>query len=186
MTKVMSLPHPATPSDAFADSASFRYPSGHVYSIDGRILRTVTEYAIRDIEAVRATGLYEDLAAEDKVVAADILERDIPEALAREAEIVLEHPRLPFISYPYEWSFSALKAAALLHLDVHLAALARGVTLSDASAYNVQFVGAKPIFIYTLSFRPYRDGEYWAGHSQFCDQFLNPLLLRAMLGTTHN
>ena len=186
MTKVMNLPRPATPSEAFAEPASFRDPSGHVYNIDGRILRTVTEHAVRDFEAVRATGRYQDLVAEGKVVAADILERDIPEILAREAEIVLEHPRLPFISYPYEWSFSALKAAALLHLDVHLAALARGVTLSDASAYNVQFVGAKPIFIDTLSFRPYRDGDYWAGHSQFCEQFLNPLLLRALLGTPHN
>lgn len=186
MTKVKSPPRTAMPSDAFADPASFRDPSGHVYSIDGRIFRTVTEPAVREFEAVRATGLYDELVAAGKVVAAEILGRDIPEALAREGQMVLEHPRLPFISYPYEWSFAALKAAALLHLDVHLAALERGVTLSDASAYNVQFIGAEPIFIDTLSFRPYRDGEYWAGHSQFCQQFLNPLLLRALLGTPHN
>ncbi len=174
------------PSDAFADSASFRDPSGHVYRIDGRILRTVTEHAVRDFEAVRASGVYEALVASGRAIAADILEQGIPEPLAQGARFVLEHPRLPFISYPYEWSFAELKAAALLHLDVHLTALDRGITLSDASAYNVQFIGARPIFIDTLSFRPYREGEYWTGHRQFCEQFLNPLLLRAMFGTPHN
>ena len=128
------------PSDDLADSASFRDPSGHVYRIDGRIFRTVTEHAVRDFEAVRATGLYQELAAAGKVVAANIVKDGIPEALKREARVVLEHPRLPFISHPYEWSFAALKAAALLHLDLHQTALKRGITLSDASAYNIQFI----------------------------------------------
>ncbi len=174
------------PSEAFADSASFRDPSGHVYDIDGRIYRTVTEHAVRDFEAVRANGVYHDMVADGKVIAGEIVDRNIPEPLKRQARLVLEHPRLPFISYPYEWSFAALKEAALLHLDVHLTALDRGITLSDASAYNVQFIGAKPIFIDTLSFRPYREGEYWTGHRQFCEQFLNPLLLCAMCGARHN
>lgn len=174
------------PSDDFVDSASFRDPSGHVYRIDGRIYRTVTDHAIDDFEALRANGVYDELAAAGKVVAAEIVEGEVPAALRQEARIVLEHPPLPFISYPYEWSFAALKAAALHHLEVHQAALERGVTLSDASAYNIQFIGARPIFIDTLSFRPYRDGEFWTGHRQFCEQFLIPLLLRAMFGTPHN
>lgn len=99
---------------------------------------------------------------------------------------MLEHPRLAFISYPYEWPFSALKAAALLQLDVHLRALEYDVTLSDASAYNVQFQGPRPVFIDHLSFRRYRDGEFWHAHGQFCEQFLNPLLLRAICGIPHN
>lgn len=174
------------PSDDFVDSASFRDPSGQVYNIDGRIFRTVTEYAVRDFEAVRATGFYEELTEAGRVVAAEIVEDAIPDLLKGRARVVLEHPRLPFVSYPYEWSFAALKAAALLHLDLHLSALERGVTLSDASAYNIQFIGARPIFIDTLSFRPYREGEYWTGHRQFCEQFLIPLLLRALFGTPHN
>ncbi|MGI9450612.1 MAG: class I SAM-dependent methyltransferase, partial [Geminicoccaceae bacterium] len=85
-----------------------------------------------------------------------------------------------------EWPFSALKAAARLHLQLHLRLLEHDVTLCDASAYNIQFIGSKPTFIDTLSLRRYRDGEYWLGHQQFCDQFLNPLLLRAHLGMPHN
>ena len=73
-----------------------------------------------------------------------------------------------------------------LHLDLHLELLERDLTLSDASAYNVQFQGVRPIFIDVLSIRRYRAGEYWQGHRQFCEQFLNPLLLRALLGVAHN
>ena len=80
----------------------------------------------------------------------------------------------------------ALKAAALLQLDLHIEALEHGVTLSDASAYNIQFYGTQPIFIDSLSFRRYREGEFWMGHRQFCEQFVNPLLLRALSGVPHN
>lgn len=106
--------------------------------------------------------------------------------LAKDSVYVLEHPKLLYISYPYEWSFPLLKAAALLHLDVHLDALSGGVTISDATAYNIQFQGPTPVFIDHLSFRPYRDGEFWVGHRQFCEQFVNPLLLRSVLGVPHN
>ena len=101
--------------------------------------------------------------------------------------MVLQHERLPFISYPYEWSFPLLKAAAILHLTVQLDALEAGFSLSDSTAYNVQFDGIRPRSSSTcFSFRKYHDGEVWAGHRQFCEQFLNPLLLRAFFGIAHN
>jgi ribosomal protein L11 methylase PrmA len=99
---------------------------------------------------------------------------------------VVEHEALRLVTYPYEWSFGALKAAALLHLDVHLEALTAGFTLCDGSAYNVQFIGPRPVFIDLLSLRGYEEGSYWLGHRQFCEQFLNPLLLRSALGVAHN
>ena len=105
---------------------------------------------------------------------------------AGDAAYLLEHPKLDFISHPYEWPFRALQAAALLQLDLYLAALERGVTLSDATAYNIQFDGVRPVFIDRLSFRRYVDGQFWLGHRQFCEQFLNPLLLRSIFGIPHN
>src|SRR5690606_20670221 len=105
---------------------------------------------------------------------------------AEDVVAVVEHEALPYITYPYEWSFEGLKAAALLHLDVHLAALDAGFTLCDGSAYNVQFVGPRPVFIDVLSLRRYEEGSYWLGHRQFCEQFLNPLLLRSALGVAYN
>jgi ribosomal protein L11 methylase PrmA len=169
-----------------AEPGSFRDPSGHVFLKDDRVFRTVTERAVADYEFVRDSGVLQDLAAAGRIVESREIDLRLVGAAGEGARYVLEHPRLPYISFPYEWPFSGLKAAALLHLDLHLDLLERDVTLSDASAYNVQFEGARPLFIDVLSLRRYREGEYWVGHRQFCEQFLNPLLLRALLGVPHN
>ncbi len=165
---------------------SFRDPKGRVYVHDNCIFRTVTDQGFPDFKFVRGTGLLDELVADGLLVSwREASKIDFgPDALG--ARLVLEHEKLPFISYPYEWSFSALKAAALLHLDIQLRALAKDVTLSDASAYNVQFDGPKPVFIDHLSFQKYEEGAYWQGHRQFCNQFLNPLLLASCLEIPHN
>ena len=142
--------------------------------------------AMADFDFVRQSGLVAELHAQGKLSGEQLVDNAILGDHAGDAGYVLEHPRLPFISYPYEWSFSALQAAALLHLDIQQQALKKNVTLTDATAYNIQFVGHRPIFIDNLSFRPYEDGEYWAGHRQFFEQFVNPLLLRAVLDVPHN
>ncbi len=167
------------------DPGSFRDPGGHIYLVDGHVYRTVNAPAVEDFDFVEASGLIDALVADGALVASTKVDRGLL-ATVDQARYVVEHPRLPFISYPYEWTFSALKAAALLHLDIQLRALAHDVTLSDASAFNVQFIGTRPIFIDRLSFVRYREGEIWAGHRQFCEQFLNPLLLRAFFGISHN
>jgi len=142
--------------------------------------------AVDEFEFVRSTGLLDKLIERGHVISESIVDPGVLGNSGEGACYVLEHPRLPFISYPYEWPFPALKAAALLQLDVHLEALEHGVTLSDASAYNIQFRGPRPVFIDSLSFRRYRDGEFWIGHRQFCEQFVNPLLLRSLSGVPHN
>lgn len=165
---------------------SFRDPSGSVYQVEGRILRTVNECFSRDFDFVTSTGLFKTLATEGLLLPFEVMSSDVLGLSDPKPRYVLETPKLPFISYPYEWSFPALKAAALLHLRIHLQSLAVGVTLSDASAYNIQFQGNQPVFIDHLSFRRYLSGEMWVGHRQFCEQFLNPLLLRAFFGISHN
>ena len=167
-------------------AGSFRDPSGHVYEDDGSIFRVVAPIAARDYEAVRDAQVFRDLVEARKLVTLDEVDKKRLKPNGFEAAYLLQHRRLPYISYPYEWSFSLLRDAALFHLDLHLDLLERGFTLSDASSYNVQFDGPHPIFIDHLSIRPYRDGEFWTGHRQFCEQFLNPLLLRALLGVPHN
>ena len=172
--------------DAVRSPASFRDPAGHVFHHGTRVLRTVGLAAAPAYEAIRDRDLLGRWVDRGWLVATtELAGRDRPD-LDRTARYVLEHARVPFISYPYEWPFGALKAAALLHLDLHRDALDHDVELSDASAYNVQFVGARPVFIDVLSFRPYTEGNYWTGHRQFCHQFLNPLLLRALAGVPHN
>jgi ribosomal protein L11 methylase PrmA len=168
------------------EPGSFRDRRGRIFYRSGRVFRTVMPVALNDYEFVRATGIIDSLVAEKKLVGETVVDGSLLGKHGADASLVLEHPRLPFISYPYEWPFPALKAAALLHLDIQLAALEKDVALTDATAYNVQFIGSNPIFIDSLSFRRYADGEYWAGHRQFCEQFINPLLLRSVAGIPYN
>ena len=93
---------------------------------------------------------------------------------------VLRHERIGVLSYPYEWSFEMLRDAARLQLRLTRQALAESLITKDASSYNVQFVGSRPVFIDVGSFERLRTGEPWAGYRQFCELFLNPLYVQAL------
>lgn len=171
---------------AIPEPGSFRDNKGRIYYVGDRVFRTIMPAGIEDFEAVRATGLIDELVEAGLLIPEIPVDKSLLGDCAADARLVLEHPRLPLISYPYEWSFEALKAAALAHLELHQKALQKNVTLSDATAFNMQFRGTKPLFIDSLSLRIYEEGEFWAGHRQFCEQFVNPLLLRSVLGVPHN
>jgi hypothetical protein len=160
---------------AQALGASYRDPSGFVYSRDGTLYRQVNRVFQDRYQAFIASGLYAELVEHRLLVP----HRDVSLGLAASADAVavLEPERVDFVSYPYEWSFGQLRDAALLTLDLQERALARGFTLRDASAYNVQFVRGRPLFIDTLSFEPREEGAPWAGYRQFCEHFLVPLAL---------
>lgn len=164
------------------DPASYRDPAGHVYVIGSRVYRSVLPPGVPQYTAARDSGFLEAATSKGRLIEG----REVPSSVlggqAPDAVHVLEHPRLDFISYPYCWSFYGLQAAGLLTLDLHLDALDHGLTLTDASAYNVQFQGPRPIFIDYLSFLPYVEGQVWLGYRQFCEHFLNPLLLTAKTG----
>lgn len=168
------------------EQGSYRDFRGRIYYSGSRVLRTVMPEAVEDFNFVRSTDFVQELIQSGKLVGEQLVDRETLGEAGTSAAYVLEHPTLPFVSWPYEWPFSMLKAAALLHLDIHLRALEYGVTMTDASAYNIQFIGPNPVFIDSLSFRRYETGEYWFGHRQFCEQFVNPLLLQSCLGLPHN
>jgi hypothetical protein len=154
---------------------SFRDPSGFVFARDGEIYRQVNLVYKPSYDALIESGLYDDLTAKQLLIPhEDIEQRSHAEPGGYK---IIKPIKIPFISYPYEWSFSQLKDAALTTLDVQIAAIHRGMSLKDASAYNVQFIGAKPIFIDTLSFEPYIEGKAWVAYRQFCQHFLAPLAL---------
>ena len=113
-------------------------------------------------------------------MATAVAERDAAQdLLADGAAAVLRHERVPFVSYPYEWPFSMLRDAALLQLDLCRRALQADLALKDASPYNVQWRGTRPVFVDVGSFERLRPDEPWAGYRQFCMLFLYPLMLQA-------
>ena len=154
---------------------SFRDPSGFVYTRDGILYRQVNRSFADHFDAFIRSGLYDELARDGLLVAHQQVGLDL--AASDDAHAVLQPARVGFISYPYEWSFGQLKDAARLTLEIQERAVAKGLTLRDSSAYNVQFVNACPIFIDTLSFEPLEEGKAWSAYKQFCEHFLVPLTL---------
>jgi hypothetical protein len=157
--------------------ASFRDPGGFLFQRDGRLLRQVNAPAADDLARLHESGLYAELTDAELLV--PHTEDDLALAPMPGAVKVLAPERVPFISYPYEWSFGQLRDAALATLRIQRLALARGMTLKDASAYNIQLHRGRPVLIDSLSFTRYRESEPWVAYRQFCQHFLAPLALMA-------
>ena len=144
------------------------------------VRRALSPAGLVDWRALAATDFFTRASEDGSVVATR--ELDAPEALPEGAAGMLGHERIPFVSYPYEWPFGMLRDGAALQLEVLLGALAEGLTLKDASPYNVQWRGSAPVFVDVGSFERLREGEPWAGYRQFCMLFLYPLMLQAYKG----
>jgi len=155
--------------------SSFRDPSGFLFRQDGVIYRQVNLVYKDNYDHFMDSGLYQALV-DDNLLIPHVevgIESPVPELAYR----VIKPEPIPFISYPYEWCFSQLRDAALTTLKVQRKALDFGMSLRDSSSYNIQFKNGRPIFIDTLSFGKYREGEPWVAYRQFCQHFLAPLAL---------
>jgi hypothetical protein len=144
------------------------------------VFRVLSATGLEDWRALSESPVWRELQNERLVVATEPAELDgLPDLLAGEAAGALRHERIPFVSYAYEWPFSMLKDAALLQLELNQRALRAGFALKDATPYNIQWRGTRPVFIDVGSFERLRPGEPWIGYRQFCMQFLYPLMLQA-------
>jgi hypothetical protein len=153
--------------------ASYKDPSGFIFSMDGEIYRQINPVYRKNYELLNSSGLYAELVQKRMLI--KHTERN--DLNISSAFKIIKPENIPFISYPYEWCFSQLKDAALLTLNIQKIALKYGMSLKDATSFNIQFLRGKPIFIDTLSFEKYEIGKPWTPYRQFCEQFLAPLTL---------
>lgn len=160
-------------------ASSFRDPSGFMYVDRGVLLRQVNHRYKPELQMLENSGLYAELTAEGLLV--PHVKEDLKLRRSDEAFAILKPEVVPTISYPYEWCFSQLKDAALATLKIQKKALAKNMSLRDASAFNIQFDHGKPILIDTLSFGVYEEGKPWVAYRQFCQHFLAPLALMSKL-----
>lgn len=159
------------------DPGSFRDPLSRVFVDGDSVRRGLSAEALEDYRSLAATSFFPAAAERGDVIDTEI---DATASLPGDWAGVLRHQRIDVISYPYEWSFEMLRDAARLQLRLTREALAEQLITKDASAYNVQFVGTQPVFIDIGSFERLRGGEPWPGYRQFCQLFLNPLLVQGV------
>jgi hypothetical protein len=153
---------------------SFRDPAGFVFRRDGVLFRQVNEVHRRHFDLLMSSGLYDALTTAALLIPHEVVD---DEPAAAGAYLVIRPRPVGFVSYPYEWSFSQLRDAALATLRIQSAALDHGMTLRDASAFNVQFDRGRPLLIDTLSFEVLVEDRPWIAYRQFCQHFLAPLAL---------
>jgi SAM-dependent methyltransferase len=172
-------------SAAEVNAGSFRDRDGRVYHYNDRVFRGLSSAALESFRQLREKSFFQELSDSGKVIGTREIspaDNPMPKAVTEPWAGFLEHDRVPVISYPYEWTFSMLKAAASLQLHLVERAVSNGFSLKDATPYNIQFVNREPVFIDLPSFEPLRKGEPWSGYRQFCEMFLFPLFLQAYKG----
>ncbi|GHT63437.1 nodulation protein NoeA [Spirochaetia bacterium] len=150
--------------------SSFRDPSGVIFEQDGIVYRKINPVYMNQYGHLMTSGLYEALVAARLLIPHETVNQE------KEDEILIHPEQVPFISYPYEWCFEQYRDAALATLRIQLLAMQFGMTLKDASAYNIQFINGQALLIDTLSFEMYDEGP-WAAYGQFCRHFFAPLML---------
>jgi hypothetical protein len=152
--------------------SSFRDPAGHIEIVDRVLVRRVAEEYSATLDLLMHSGLYDELVARRLLVPHEEVSLG-----SGNSGRYLQPEFVETISYPYEWCFSQIKDAALATLEIQRLAIAKGLSLKDASAYNIQFHKGHAVLIDTLSFERYGEGSPWAAYRQFCEHFLAPLVL---------
>ncbi len=165
-------------SSSSRSGSSFRDPSGFLFIRDGTLYRQINQNYRPWYDRLLESGLYAELVAQGRLIPHETVA--VPPEDPTTASLVVRPEPVGFVSYPYEWSFSQLQDAALTTLEIQQRALKHGLSLKDASAYNIQFHRGRPLLIDSLSFEAYREGEPWVAYRQFCQHFLAPLALMSL------
>ena len=150
---------------------SYRDPNSSVRVEDGRLTRTFSREGEEAFRSAHDAGVLPAMVDEGLLV---------PYSVVTENRFEVQSELIPFVSYPSEWTASMLRDAGVLTLALARRLLAAGFHLRDSSAYNVVFRGADPVFV-DLGSIGMGQTPLWTGYGQFCDHFLNPLLVEAKL-----
>ncbi|MDH5682126.1 MAG: methyltransferase [Spirochaetota bacterium] len=170
-------------ADYYLEDGSFRDRQGRVFYLNTKVYRGLSPQAYEEWQCLSETRFFKDCGGDGKIVKTGLAELDNLSESDKNAigywQAYLEHEKIPYITYPYEWCFSMLKDAALLQLELLQRALEEDMILKDSTPYNIQWVGTNPVFIDISSFEKLKPGEPWIGYRQFCQLYLFPLILQA-------
>ncbi len=162
-------------------AGSYRDPAGYVFTRQGRVFRAIDADCRHVLDHLDEAGIWTSLLEDGGVVPTWTVEdAGLLASLRAEHprfEHFLEHEVLDTLTYPYEWTVSMLADAGQRTLDLQLRLLEAKCALKDATAFNVQFAGPRPVFIDAGSFERPQRMDVWFALGQFMQMFLFPLLL---------
>jgi len=157
------------------DAGSFRDPDGSVFFVDDSVYRSISEKFLPIIKNLTQSEFFQKYIEEGRIISTTL----ITNKFNISGHYVIQHEKIPFLSYPYEWSFYMLKDAALLTLDILKKCLESGYILKDGTAWNVTYHCGRMVFFDVMSIDIYTEGQTWNGYQQFCNEFLYPLFIKA-------
>lgn len=165
--------------------ASFRDPGGRVEVCGDTVRRYVNSAGEQNLSALRNSRAAQQLVSEGKVIPTRVPPGYAAGNLQDGEYVVVEHEAIAFPTYPYEWSPVMLHAAAELTLEIAERLLPEGLSLKDATPFNVLFRGSQPVFVDVLSIegRDARDAA-WLPLGQFVRTLVLPLLASQRFGLT--
>lgn len=168
-------------SEIIYEDGSYRDNFGRVFYHNNEVFRFISNQGLEEYETLKQNNIFENAIKEGYLI-------DFKELSSEEIKNfnnhnfnkntkILKIKKIDYISYGYEWTFSQLRDAAIHHLDFQIKLIKENVILRDSSSFNIQFQNGKPIFIDIFSLAQYEKDKPWLGYKQFCEFFLNPLLI---------
>jgi SAM-dependent methyltransferase len=162
---------------AASPRGTFRDPAGSLYFDRAKVFRQVRPAFVAEAESFLDSALARKWIESGRMVTTVIAGRDA------DGSLLLEHERIEYPTYPWEWTPGQWAAAGELTLDLCEESLAAGLILKDATPLNVLFRNAEPVFVDVLSFDKRKPGNpIWLAYGQFVRTFLLPLAANRYLG----
>jgi len=157
-----------------------------LYLFPDRAVRLVNRVGASHLQGFLKTAAARELLANGQLVSTSFVDPNLHSSWNDQTEfdfgdedpVIVEHERVHFRSFPYEWPPQMLYAAARLMLQIAELTLKEGYALKDATPYNILFRGPQPVFVDLLSFeRREPTDPTWLPLNQFTRTFLLPLLV---------
>jgi SAM-dependent methyltransferase len=157
--------------------STFRDPAGSLRIEKGRVLRMVQPKYAAAAQAFLQSKTASEWVDAGWMVSSRML------GVRADGALEMEHDRIFFPSYPWEWCIEQWASAAILTLDLCEKLVAQGLILKDATPLNILFSGTQPVLVDVLSIETREPtNPLWNAYGQFMRTFILPMIALKYLG----
>lgn len=148
---------------------------GKLFYWKGGLFRAISSESADDVKNMFDCGMINELVSKGLFPRSHITDYAL-----EGYEMIVEHEKVDMVTYPYEWSFSMLKDAAITILKVNEIAGKYSYQTKDGHGFNVVFRCGYPQFVDLGSFvRVKADFKGWQAYGEFLRFCYYPLQMWA-------